>query len=141
MDFLITAVFSHKACSCWCCIQKQQHHTDATKPSKCDSCLIIQLDINRGMIHQGGGGFLDLKNLSVLLIWLMHSSCIFFSSTSLLNLGGDGSLCTTASSPTDSTGEINNHLFAERLSVFESERKRVRCCKAVEYFDMLKKTL
>lgn len=66
--------------------------------------------------------------------WLEEFVCVthlvnaflwyFFSSTSLLNLGGDGSLCTTASSPTDSTGEINNHLFAERLSVSERERER-----------------
>lgn len=43
----------------------------------------------------------------------------FFSSMSLLSLGGDGSLCMTALSPTDSTGEINNQSFAEHLSIWE----------------------
>lgn len=91
------------------------HH--ATKPSKCDSCLIIQLDLNRGMIHQGRE-FVCVTHLVNAFLWY------FCSSTSLLNLGGGGSLCTTALSPTDSTGEINNHLFAERLSVSERERER-----------------
>lgn len=74
--------------------------------------MIIQLDINQEII------LLDILTWKIILYTVTHlvnAFLSFFSSMSLLNLGGDGSLCMTASSPTDSTGEINTQSFAKCL--------------------------
>lgn len=121
--------FSHHWCILHSVVQylKQHQHVDVTKSTRLDSCLITQLDINQEII------LLDILTWNIILYTVPHllnAFLSFFSSMSLLNLGGDGSLCMTASSPTDSTGEINNQSFAEGLSFWE---------RNAAMFDMLQK--
>lgn len=93
-----------------------------TAPSNLQMWQLLDKTIGheQGDDSLGGGGFLHWRNLSVLLLFVHFLFFIFFafshSSTSLSSLGGGGSLCTTTSSPTDSTGEtINNHFVCGAL--------------------------
>lgn len=81
--------------------------------SKCDSCLIKQLAMNKAMTHSRE------EACNTGRICLCYSCLLIFfhfshSSTSPSSLGGGGSLCTTTSSPTDSTGETNQQSFCLR---------------------------
>lgn len=119
MDFLITGLRFHIKRALTGAVFKSNVAT--TAPSNLQMWQLLDKTIGheQGDDSLGGGGFLHWRNLSVLLLFV-HFLFFFFafshSSTSLSSLGGGGSLCTTTSSPTDSTGEtINNHFVCGAL--------------------------